>query len=155
MDRGWILESKYHDQMTRFGVALQSCLEKYLSVSEFLSVAHMGDGLPRAQVVDVLRRWYQHVLPSRGVRLWDIIDNDESRRGRPGTFSLYTNEEVIYLFKDKDSKVASIFEEAKLSATQDLVEFPNFETDITELDGMLDRLVAVATEWIPPLGGVQ
>jgi hypothetical protein len=154
MDRGWLLETQYPSQMALFGRSLQSCLEKYLSVREFISVAKNSYGLPRRQVVDVLRRWHQHMLPSRGVRLWDLIDNDDKGMGRSGTYSLYTNEEAMYLFKDKDAAVAEIFEEAKLSATMDLVDSPNFGTDIVEADRQFDRLVDIARNWAPS-GGIQ
>jgi hypothetical protein len=155
MDRGLLLDVKYPEQMAMFGDVLQSCLEKYLGVSEFLKVAQMGDALPRRQVVDVLRRWYQHMLPTRGVRLWDIIDNDDEGRGRPGTFSLYTNEESIYLFKSKDGKAASLFEEAKLAATEEIVQYPNFKIDIQEADLQFQQLIDTAGRWVPPLEEIQ
>lgn len=141
IDRGWQLRPDFPSQVERFGGLLQSSVANSIRISDILEIAKNSDRYVRSEMIYVLGRLHEFVIPATGVPSWDILDNDVTGFGRPGACQLYTSEEIVLLFKESDQKLIDLFEEAKAETIE---EKPRYLRDFDADDEAFMRLIGIA-----------
>ena len=146
-DRGWQVAELFPEEMERFIRLVQMSTAAFLRLSDILDIARKAGPYDRNEVITILSRLYQYINPGTGVRIWDILDNDDLGVGRPGACRLYTNEEVIVLLKvGGDNSLIQLFESAKSQASSELIEqdHPDFGRSFNDDDNRLFHVMGIA-----------